>query len=146
MIAYEQQLNRDRRWAFQEASMHFEKESAVHKTLERITQRLNELGIPYAVVGGMAMFFHGFRRFTEDVDILVTREGLASIHEQLEGLGYLPPFTGRKQLRDTESGVRIEFLVTGEYPGDGRPQPISFPDPSAVAVEMRGFAFSSCLA
>jgi hypothetical protein len=141
MIAYEQQLNRDRRWAFQEGSMHFEKESAVHKTLERITHRLNELGIPYAVVGGMAMFFHGFRRFTEDVDILVTREGLASIHEQLEGLGYLPPFTGSKQLRDTESGVRIEFLVTGEYPGDGRPKPISFPDPSAVAVEIEGIRF-----
>ena len=146
MIAYEAKLRDNLRWGFMEGSMHFEHDSAVHKNMRQITKRLDELGIPYAVVGGMAMFFHGFRRFTEDVDILVTRAGLESIHEQLEGLGYLPPFTGRKQLRDTESGVRIEFLVTGEYPGDGRPQPISFPDPSAVAVEMRGFAFSSCLA
>ena len=72
MVTYEDRLNRDVRWAFQEGSMHFEKESSVHKTLEKITRRLQELGIPYAVVGGMAMFFHGYRRFTDDVDILVT--------------------------------------------------------------------------
>src|SRR6516164_3139204 len=129
MIAYEEQLNRDRRWAFQEGSMHFEKENRVHKTMERITQRLEELSVPYAIVGGMALFFHGFRRFTEDIDILVTREGLQTIHQRLEGLGYLPLFAGSKHLRDTESGVRIEFLVTGDYPGDSLPKPISFPDP-----------------
>src|SRR5947209_13322148 len=138
MIAYEERLNRDRRWALLEGSMHFEKDSAVFKSLKRITRRLDELGIPYALVGGMAMFLHGFRRFTEDVDILVTREGLEEIHRQLEGLGYVPPFAGGKQLRDTETGVRIEFLVTGGYPGDGKPKPVSFPDPSQVAVEIEG--------
>lgn len=138
MIAYEQLLDRDVRWALQEGSMHFEKESAVHKTLRKITHRLEELHIPYAVVGGMAMFIHGYRRFTEAVDLLVTREGLAEIHRQLEGLGYVPPFSGSKQLRDTESGVRVEFLVTGEYPGDGKPKPIAFPDPSAVSVPADG--------
>jgi hypothetical protein len=138
MIAYEERLNRDRRWALLEGSMHFEKDSAVFKSLKRITHRLDELGIPYALVGGMAMFLHGFRRFTEDVDILVTREGLEEIHRQLEGLGYVPPFAGSKQLRDTETGVRIEFLVTGGYPGDGKPKPVSFPDPSQVAVEIEG--------
>ena len=48
--------------------MHFEKESAVHQALRKITRRLEELGISYAIVGGMAMFLHGYRRFTEDVD------------------------------------------------------------------------------
>jgi Uncharacterised nucleotidyltransferase len=143
MIAYEKQLDHDRRWAFREGSMHFEKESAVHKSLERITRRLEELGIPYAVVGGMALFFHGLRRFTEDVDILVTREGLQQIHQRLEGLGYLPPFTGSKHLRDTDSGVRIEFLVTGDYPGDGLPKAVSFPDPKDVSVEFDGMRFLS---
>ena len=51
----------------------------------------------------MALDAHGFRRLTVDVDILVTREGLKAIHERLEGLGYVPPFTGSKNLRDTES-------------------------------------------
>jgi hypothetical protein len=138
MITYEQRLNQDVRLALMEGSMHFEKESAVHKTLERITQRLEKLGVPYALAGAMALFLHGYRRFTEDVDLLVTPSGLKEVHEKLEGLGYLPPFEGSKQLRDTESGVRIEFLVTGDYPGDGKPKPIAFPDPVKASVEISG--------
>jgi len=141
MITYEQRLNRNLDWALREGSMHFEKDSAVHKTLRKITRRLEELGIPYAVVGGMAMFFHGYRRFTEDVDLLVTRDGLVEIHRRLEGLGYVPPFEGSKQLRDTEHGVRVEFLTTGDYPGDGKPKPVAFPDPSEVSIEIDGMKF-----
>ena len=138
MVTYEQKLNRDLRWALLEGSMHFEKESAVHKTLERIARRLDELSVPYALAGGMAMFYHGYRRFTEDVDLLVTREGLAKIHEHLEGRGYLPPFAGSKHLRDTDTGVRVEFLVTGDYPGDGKPKDLTFPDPQDVSETISG--------
>jgi hypothetical protein len=141
MSVYEQLLDRDPRWALREGSMHFEKESAVHKTLEAIAQRLDELGIAYAIAGGMALFFHGYRRFTEDVDILVTPEGLQEIHRELEGLGYLPPFTGSKNWRDSEYGVRIKFLVTGDYPGDGKPKPVAFPDPGGASVEIEGIHF-----
>jgi hypothetical protein len=143
MIDYKQRLDENLSWAVREGSMHFEKESAVHKSLDAIARRLEDLAIPYAIVGGMALFFHGLRRFTEDVDILVTREGLAEIHRRLEGLGYLPPFTGSKHLRDTDSGVRIEFLVTGDFPGDGRPKPVAFPDPAAASVEIEGKRFLS---
>jgi len=118
--------------------MHFEEKSAVHMSLRRITRRLAELGIPYAVAGGMALFFHGFRRFTEDVDILVGREGLERLHAELEGLGYVPVFSGSRNLRDAESGVRIEFLVTGDFPGDGKPKPVAFPDPVEASVEQDG--------
>lgn len=139
MIAtYEERLNRDLNWALDEGSMHFDQNNAVHRALRRITARLSELGIPHAVVGGMAMFFHGFRRFTEDVDILVTREGLAEIHQKLEGLGYVPPFQGSKHLRDAELGVKIEFLTTGDYPGDGKPKPVAFPDPAQVVENLEG--------
>ncbi|MCI0641456.1 MAG: nucleotidyltransferase family protein [Gemmataceae bacterium] len=138
MLTYEQKLDRDISWALLEGSMHFEKESAVHKALRKITKRLEELGIAYALVGGLAMFLHGFRRFTEDVDLLVTRKDLAEIHLKLEGLGYVPPFSGSKHLRDVEHGVRIEFLVTGDYPGDGKPKSIAFPEPTDVATEIDG--------
>jgi len=141
METYEQRLDRNFEWALREGSMHFEKGNAVHKALRKITKRLQELGIPHAVVGGMAMFFHGYRRFTDDVDLLVTPEGLAELHRQLEGLGYLPPFQGSKQLRDTENGVKIEFLVTGEYPGDGKPKPIAFPKPEESGVDIQGIKF-----
>lgn len=118
--------------------MHFEEKSAVHATLQRLANRLEEAGIPYAVAGAMAMYSHGFRRFTEDVDLLVTRDGLDALHRQLEGLGYVPLFAGSRNLRDTESGVRVEFLVTGEYPGDGKPKPVAFPDPGEAGIELDG--------
>ncbi len=130
---YERRLDEDGRWALSEGGRHFSGKSEVHSTLERICSRLNELQIPYALAGGMALFQHGYRRFTEDVDILVSRESLKRIHAELCGLGYLPLFEGSKNLRDTQSGVRIEFLLSGEYPGDGRQKPVAFPEPEAAA-------------
>ena len=38
----------------------------------------------------------------------------------------------------SEFGVRIEFLTTGEFPGDGHPKPVAFPDPHLVSFESDG--------
>jgi len=134
MPSYEKRLDTNRTWALREGGMFFQNESEVQKSLSRITGRLHDLSIDYAVVGGMALFLHGYRRFTEGVDLLVTPDGLVKVHAALEGSGYRPPFPNSKNLRDTENGVRIEFLVTGEYPGDGKPKPVAFPDPSTAAT------------
>jgi len=131
---YETRLSQNTRWAMSEGSRYFDEKSGVHATLQRISRRLNELDIPYAVAGGMALFNHGFRRFTEDVDILIARDDLKRVHRELSGLGYTPLFAGSKNLRDTESGVRIEFLIAGTYPGDGKQKPVVFPNPSDVGV------------
>jgi hypothetical protein len=138
---YENRLEHEREWAMTEGSRFFQGASETHQTLRKISRKLTELGIDYVVVGGMAMFQHGYRRFTEDVDMLVTREGLKEIHEKLDGLGYSPPFQGSKNLRDTEHGVKIEFLVSGEFPGDGQPKPVAFPIPGAVADEIGGIRY-----
>src|SRR5262249_25970259 len=114
MITYEQKLDSDLNWALNEGSRHFEYGSAVHATMRKVAAKLDELGIPYAVVGGMALFAHGYRRFTEDVDLLVTKESLTNIQRELTGRGFRPPFKGSKNLRDTISGVRIEFIIAGE--------------------------------
>lgn len=140
---YEERLNADGRWALAEGSRFFEEKSALQDTLHRIVRRLDEIGVPYAVSGGMALFAHGFRRFTEDVDVLVTAEGIERIHQELEGPGYRPAFPDSRQLRDTESGVRVEFLVTGQFPGDGQPKPVAFPDPARVAIEKDGIKYLS---
>ena len=141
MVRYEQRLDTEPAWALREGGSHFGGGSAVHLALAKVTRRLEELRIPYVIAGGMALFFHGYRRFTEDVDIVVTAEGLRTLHQYLEGLGYAPLFPGSRGLRDTDCGVRIEFLVTGDFPGDGKPNPVAFPDPAAVAVEIEGFRF-----
>src|SRR5260370_11933700 len=81
------------------------------------------------------MFEGGYRAFAEAVDSLVAAEGLARIRAELEGRGYVPPFAGSKNLRDAETGVRIEFLVAGQYPGDGQPKAVAFPDPAQARTE-----------
>jgi hypothetical protein len=138
MLTYEERLNRDAAWALLEGSMHFEEKSAVHETLRNLTQSLNDLGIDYAIAGGMAMFLHGYRRFTEDVDVIVTREGLAIIHDELDGRGYIRPFEKSKNLRDTRTGVKIDFIISGQFPGDGKPGPVAFPIPSTASIEQDG--------
>jgi hypothetical protein len=138
VITYDQRLAQDPRWALSEGSRFFEGAGELQETLQRITKRLEEIGVPYAIAGGMALFHHGVRRFTQDVDLLVSAQGLQSIHDKLEGLGYVPPFKGSKNLVDATSGLRIEFLVTGQYPGDGKPKPVAFPDPANASVEIAG--------
>lgn len=143
MQTYKEYLDADVNRAFLEGSMHFEKDSKVHITLRRITEKLDELGIPYAIAGAMALFYHGYRRFTEDVDLIVTREDLKRIHEELEGLGYVPVFKGSKALRDTTTGVKVDFMITGDYPGDGKPKPVSFPSPVESGYQSDGTRYLS---
>lgn len=138
---YEEQLDADSDWALREGSLFFEDRGKVQYTLRKLALKLDELRIPYAVVGGMALYQHGYRRFTEDVDVLITREDLKTLHEKLHGLGYIPPFKGSKQLRDAETGVKIEFIISGEFPGDGKPKPVAFPAPEEVSQRIDGISF-----
>lgn len=118
--------------------MHFEGTSAVHRTQKRPVEKWNQLGVDYAIAGGMALFFHGYRRFTEDVDVLVTSEDLKRIHDALECLGYVRSFEKSKSLRDAETGVKIVFLVTGQYPGEGKACPIAFPQAAEASEVIEG--------
>lgn len=127
--------------AIAEAERFFMREDKVHQTLRSITSKLADLGVPYVVVGGMALVAHGYERTTVDVDILVNAEGLARVHEQLSGRGYLPPFEGSRNLRDVTTGVRIEFLIAGQFPGDGKPKLVAFPEPDDVVESMDGICF-----
>ncbi len=141
VLRYEERLNADPDWALTEGSRFFMGDGEVRATLNTVTRRLNDLGVPYAVVGGLALVHHGYRRFTEDVDILVTTASLRLIHKRLDGLGFVPPFAKSKNLRDTATGVKVEFLLTGAYPGDGKPKPVSFPDPAEVSEESGGIRY-----
>jgi hypothetical protein len=138
VTTYEQQLAENLDYALAEGGMHFDEKSAVHQTLREITRRLDQIGVAYAVVGGMALFAHGFRRFTEDVALLVTRDSMNRVIQELEGLGYVRPAGSSTKLRDTQTRVRIEFLISGQFPGDGKPKPVAFPDPAGRVVDIGG--------
>ena len=116
------------------------KEGKVHHTLKRLARALEEESIPYAIVGGMALNLLGYTRETVDVDILLTPQGLERFRERLVGKGYVPAFNGaRKSFLDAETRVKVEALVTGEYPGDGKPKAVAFPEPESVSVELDGY-------
>ncbi len=117
------------------ATRFFMGEADVQRALERLVGLLEEDGIPYAIVGALALNAYGYRRVTVDVDVLVRPEGLKEFGERLVGRGYVETFRGaRKSFRCTQTGVTVEFLTTGEYPGDGKPKPVVFPDPAEEAI------------
>jgi hypothetical protein len=125
--------------AFQETEEFFMQTGKVHQTLRELVRHFNEAGIPYALVGALAMGPHGFNRVTVDIDVLLTAQGLEAFRSRYLGLGYVPAFPGaKKALRATDTGVRIDIILTGEYPGDGLPKPVRFPDPSEAAQEIDG--------
>ncbi len=139
---FEERMRRGGAGAVAEATSFFMKTDPVHVALRAIARRLDEAGVPYAVAGGMALVAHGYDRTTIGVDVLVTAEGVERTRQALVGFGYGPAFEGsRRQLRDTETGVRVEFLVTGEFPGDGRAKAGSFPEPATCVVESGGIRY-----
>jgi hypothetical protein len=138
MTSYERKLRNDPDRVIREASLYFNQQGDLYKTLQDLTQRLDEAGIPYALIGGLALAQHGFVRMTEDIDILLTPEGLAAFKDQMLGRGYVLAFSdAKKTFRAADTGVRIEVITSGEYPGDGLPKPVSFPDP-VTNTEERG--------
>src|SRR5262245_3151312 len=87
----------------------------------------------------MALGEYGYVRMTDDINVLVTLQGLDRFHERCTRRGYVATHPGaRHSVRDSASGVRIPFLVAGEFPGDGKPKPVAFPDPLAAAEEIDG--------
>lgn len=112
--------------------------------LAHLAADLEEHGIDYVIIGAVALFAHGYPRLTEGIDLVFTAEGLNKFHEQLIGLGYAPLFPGaRKRLRSTRDGIRIDIVASGEYPGDGKPKPVSFPNPPDAFVEIDGIRFAT---
>ena len=106
-------------------------EADVFQAAVGLAATLDALGVPYAIAGAMALNAHGYRRFTSDIDVILTREGLATLKGARLGRGYLERFPGSKGLRDTQHNVAIDVLIAGEFPGDGAPKPVAFPDPTA---------------
>lgn len=140
-LAYEQRLRQGGDLLLREASAFFAGQGVLHRSLHRLAERLRAEGIEYALLGGLALGEHGYPRLTQDIDLLLSPAGLARFRERLTGRGYRPALEGaQKTFRDTETGVRVEIIVAGDYPGDGLPKPVTFPDPaqSGVTVDVGG--------
>ncbi len=127
---------------YAEGLRYFMGEGTLNQTLARLSNDLGERGIDYMVIGAVALLAHGYPRFTEDIHLVMTADGLQKFHDELIGLGYVPAFPGaKKRLRSTTDAVSIEVMTTGEFPGDRKPKPVSMPVPAEASIEIDGIKF-----
>ncbi|CAN5826676.1 hypothetical protein BH24ACI1_BH24ACI1_28120 [soil metagenome] len=125
--------------AYQEGLRFFMGEGILNDTLRRVTKDLENHQIDYSVIGAVALNQHGYRRFTEDINLLLTKEGLEKFRNELIGKGYRPAFEGATKIfRTTQENVTVEVITSGEFPGDGKPKPVVFPNPSKYQTEIDG--------
>ncbi len=125
--------------AFDEGLRFFMGEGTLNETLRRVAKNLDSHRIDYNVIGAVALNQHGYRRFTEDIDLLLTRGGLEKFRNELVGKGFRPAFEGAtRKFRTTRENVSIEIITAGEFPGDGKPKPVVFPNPNESETEIDG--------
>lgn len=96
---------------------------------------LSAAAVPHAVVGGVAVCLHGYRRNTVDLDLLVRPTDADAVRGALNARGYVWD-AAVKEFRSA-SGVPVQFVMAGERQGKG--QESNFPDPAdpraVVAIE-----------
>ncbi len=113
--------------------MFFAKRSPQHQTMRRTVRLLEKARISYAIVGGMALNAHRYERTTKDVDFLLTADGFTTFVDRFVGKHYDAVPGRSNRFIDRKNGVTIDILVTGRFPGTGKPGPIAYPDPAAVS-------------
>ena len=64
--------------------------SVLFQALSRILSVLENLGVPYALIGGLALAFYEVVRATEDVDLLIllSPADMATLAEQITANGF----------------------------------------------------------
>lgn len=114
--------------------MFFQGKDAVHETMGRVVRVLENAGIAYAIVGGMAVNAHGHRRTTDDVDFLLTSAGFDTFVHLFDAFHFERVAGRPRRFRDVQNRVAFDVLVAGLFPGNGEAGPIAYPDPAAVRV------------
>ena len=61
----------------------------LYDELSLVVRVFAENDLNYAICGGIAVAFHGYERFTKDIDILIREEDLDRAHVLLEQVGFL---------------------------------------------------------
>jgi hypothetical protein len=63
----------------------------LYDELSQVVRVFAENKVDYAICGGIAVAFHGYERFTRDIDVLIRSEDLDRAHKLLEQVGFLDP-------------------------------------------------------
>lgn len=100
----------------------------VDQALPAVRELLESAGVPFKVVGGLAVVHHGYARSTVDIDLLVEAGSRERIDTRLEAFGFVRETPHR--LRHRATGVAVHLLVAGEpMPRPGGP---AYPSPETL--------------
>ncbi len=95
-------------------------------TAVRCHDVLAAAGIPHAIVGGVAVCLHGYRRNTVDLDLVVRKSDTPAIRKSLADAGFV--WNSKEAEFTSPQGIPVQFLLTGDRAGKG--SEVSLPDPS----------------
>jgi hypothetical protein len=101
---------------------------AVDVVLGDVRRLLEDTGVRFKLVGGVAVVHHGYPRTTEDIDVLVETGAMARLQPVLGPHGFERSSDAR--IRHIATGVRVDLLAAGSpMPrGDGfYPSPETLP-------------------
>jgi hypothetical protein len=110
---------------------------------KRLALRLQRETIPYAMLGALAVRAHEARPFKEEVEVLLTSEGLDQFREKFVSALYEQVPNRSRRFVERQSGVTVEVKLTGHYPGRTSPGPFPFPHPADVRQQWEGIYVAS---
>jgi hypothetical protein len=118
---------------------------ATYEMLERQTlwdtavechSALTAAGVSHAIVGGVAVCLHGYRRNTVDLDLLICKDDQAKVRAALESSGYI--WSAEQAEFRAPSGPPVQFIISGQRAGKGADVFLPQPDAAGVTVEIEG--------
>lgn len=89
----------------------------VRSPIKEIAKRASEAGIPFLVIGGYAVFAHGYVRTTEDIDLIVPRGLRAQSSKLLSDLGMLIKNDAANFLQfdpSSETGMKVDLMFVSD--------------------------------
>lgn len=105
----------------------------VDVALGEVRALLEDAGVSFKFVGGVAVVHHGYARTTEDVGVLLESDGPARLRPSLASHGF--EGVGEFRLRHLSTGVLVDLLVAGS------PMPRAgsglYPSPGALQASTR---------
>ncbi|HLX60536.1 MAG TPA: hypothetical protein VKX17_04555 [Planctomycetota bacterium] len=114
MLAYEERLRQGGIDALKLTCDFFGDGDRLLDSILELAHRSREAKIPYAMLDGVPLSIYGMSGMRCEIGILVRPAELPRARKMVARLG-----------------VKIIFTTAGSFPGDGKPKPVVFPDPSA---------------
>ena len=99
--------------------------------LPAVRALLRDAGVPFKIVGGLAVIHHGYERYTRDVDVLVAPDAMSTVESFLDAHGFSK--ISDRRIQHNGTGVFVDMLPEGAQLRGPRHAP-PLPSPNDVAA------------